>query len=188
MNWLDLILIAIGLSMDAAAVCIGAAASGMISGKRATFRLAFHFGLFQFLMPVIGWFLGVSVAPYISAFDHWIAVALLSFVGGRMVLSGLAEEDEKENFKKDPSRGLTLVMLSIATSIDALAVGLSFAMLRTPILTASITIGVITGALSFFGVQLGRKLGTKFGERMEIVGGVVLIAIGLRILFSHMVA
>jgi len=181
MGTLDIIVIAVGLAMDAAAVSLAAAASGFAKDGRAVFRLAFHFGLFQFIMPVIGWFLGVGFVSYLKAFDHWIAFGLLVFVGGRMILSGM---DSSENpLKTDPSRGMTMVMLSIATSIDALAIGLSLAMLEVNIWYPSVIIGIITGCLSLLAIGIGKRLGVLFGKRMEIVGGLILVFIGSRILF-----
>lgn len=183
MGTFDIIVVAIGLAMDAAAVSLAAAASGFARDGRAIFRLAFHFGLFQFMMPVLGWFLGVGFVSYFRSFDHWIAFGLLAFVGGRMVLSGL---DRSETLiPKDPSRGATMVMLSLATSIDALAIGLSLAMLNINIWYPSVIIGVITSAMSLGAIALGKRLGTLFGKRMEIVGGLILIFIGTRILLSE---
>ena len=181
MGTVDIIVIAVGLAMDAAAVCLAAAAGGFAKDSRAVFRLAFHFGLFQFIMPVIGWFLGVGFVTYLKAFDHWIAFGLLLFVGGRMVLSGM--DDSQNLIKKDPSRGMTMVMLSIATSIDALAIGLSLAMLDVNIWYPSVIIGIITAGISCVAISIGKRLGELFGKRMEIVGGLILIFIGSRILF-----
>jgi putative Mn2+ efflux pump MntP len=124
MSLWEILVIAVGLSMDAFAVALGASASQRAVGGRATFRLSFHFGLFQCLMPICGWLLGTTVAPLIASVDHWIAFALLGIVGARMVHSGFADEPEGEasgDRGRDPSRGLTLVILSVATSIDALA-------------------------------------------------------------------
>jgi putative Mn2+ efflux pump MntP len=181
MGTFDIIVIAVGLAMDAAAVSLAAAASGYAKDGRAIFRLAFHFGLFQFMMPVVGWFLGVSFVSYFKAFDHWVAFGLLLFVGARMILSGM---DSSETIhKKDPSRGMTMVMLSIATSIDALAIGLSLAMLDVSIWYPSVMIGVVTGAMSLLAIFIGKRLGVLFGKRMEIVGGLILVFIGSRILF-----
>ncbi len=179
-------MIAVGLSMDAFAVSLGAAASGRVAGGRAAFRLSFHFGLFQFLMPVIGWGIGVSVAPLIVSVDHWIACALLGFVGARMIRTGLSADAAL--FASDPSRGWTLVMLSVATSLDALAVGLSLAMIAGPIWYPAVVIGIVTGTLTLAGVRLGTRLGTRFGKRMEVIGGAILIGVGLRILYLHLVA
>ena len=124
----ELLVIAVGLSMDAVAVSLAASASNRAPGARATFRLSFHFGLFQAVMPVVGWALGVTVAPYIASIDHWVAFGLLVFVGGRMIYAALHDGDDPD-LSRDPSRGTTLVMLSVATSIDALAIGLTLAML-----------------------------------------------------------
>lgn len=177
-------MIAVGLGMDASAVCLAAAGAGYAEDARAKFRLSFHFGLFQFLMPVLGWFLGISFVSYFKAFDHWVAFFLLAFVGIRMICEGLGKSPETQ--KKDPSRGAAMVMLSIATSIDALAVGLSFAMLDVNIWLPSAMIGVITAGMSFAAIQAGAKLGAFFGRKMEVVGGGILIFIGIRILFVHL--
>lgn len=187
MAFFDIVMIAVGLAMDACAVCVGAGTSGHLAHGRPAFRLWFHFGLFQFLMPVIGWFLGTAILPLIASVDHWVAFGLLAFVGSRMIRSGF-DRDLPSHPHVDPSRGLTLVMLSIATSIDALAVGLSLAMLRVTIWYPSLLIGIITGALSYLGLRAGDRLGSIFGKRMEIAGGFILILIGLRILISHLTA
>jgi putative Mn2+ efflux pump MntP len=181
---IEIIIIALGLALDASAVSLVAAASGFANDSRSIFRLAFHFGLFQFLMPVMGWLLGVSFVSYFSAVDHWIAFGLLSFVGGRMCLSGL--NPDLESYSNDPSRGFTLVMLSVATSIDALAIGLSLAMLEVNIWYPSVIIGIVTAILSFFSIMIGKKIGARIGKRMEIVGGIILIVIGIRILATHL--
>lgn len=183
MSWLDLVCVAFGLSLDACAVCLAAGASGMAEGTRAVFRLAFHFGLFQCLMPILGWLLGVRVEPFIAHYDHWVAFGLLVWVGTRMIITSL--HGSPDQFRKDPSRGMTLVLLSIATSIDALAVGLSLAMLRIDIWYPSVVIGLITGSLSVLGVLLGRRLGLAFGRHMGVAGGAILTLIGLRILLVH---
>lgn len=138
------------------------------------------------MMPVIGWFLGAAIAPLISSIDHWIAFGLLVFVGVRMIRSGF--DDRIETFATDPSRGLALVVLAIATSIDALAIGLSPAMLRIKICYPSVVIGVVTGGLSLVRLRVGTRLGARFDKRMEIVGGVILTLIGLRILRLHLLA
>jgi manganese efflux pump family protein len=180
LQFFDIVVIAVGLAMDAFAVALGSAASGQARGPRAAFRLSFHFGLFQFLMPVVGWLVGTEIAQLFSAWDHWIAFALLAFVGSRMIYAGL--HPDLPDSLHDPSRGLRLMMLSVATSIDALAVGLSLAMLQVSIWYPSAIIGVVTLVISIIGFQFGTRLGTRFGKRMEIVGGVVLILIGLRII------
>lgn len=185
MTLIEIIMIAVGLAMDASAVSLAAAAAGFAKDGRAKFRLAFHFGLFQFLMPVLGWYLGIGFVSYVKAFDHWIAFGLLGLVGGRMIYEGLDTSGVVQ--KKDPSKGMTMVMLSIATSIDALAVGLSFAMLGINIWFPAGMIGVITCIMSFLAIQAGMRLGALFGKRMEIVGGLVLMGIGIKILFAHQV-
>jgi manganese efflux pump family protein len=180
----EVLLIAVGLAMDAFAVSLGVGTTQFAETTRPRLRLAWHFGLFQALMPALGWLVGSAVERFIAPFDHWIALALLAFVGMRMIRSGLSAD--KESHPTDPSRGGTLVMLSVATSIDAFAVGLSLAVLGVPIVYPAIVIGVVTGSLSLIGLVLGNRLGKTFGKRMEIVGGIILIAIGVRIVVSHL--
>ncbi len=186
MNILEILMIAVGLAMDAFAVSIAAGTSGRLSGKRAAFRLSFHFGLFQAMMPLAGWYAGSRIAHLISAFDHWVAFGLLLIVGGRMIMASLRSETEA--FDKDPSRGLSLVILSVATSIDALAVGLSLAMINISIWQPCVIIGAITAILSAVGIRAGKYFGKKLGPRMELIGGVLLILIGMKILASHLTA
>ena len=174
-----------GLAMDASAVSLAAAAAGFATDARAKFRLSFHFGLFQFFMPVLGWFLGIGFVSHFKAIDHWIAFFLLAVVGIRMIREGVDTSSEIQ--KKDPSRGMTMVLLSVATSIDALAIGLSLAMLEVNIWYPSIMIGVITAGMSLVAIKIGTRLGVMFGKRMEIFGGLVLVFIGSRILFSHLI-
>jgi putative Mn2+ efflux pump MntP len=183
LNFLEVLLIALIMAMDAFAVCLGAGTLRQTNGARPTFRLSFHFGLFQFLMPVFGWFAGTTIVRYIAAYDHWVAFGLLAFVGIRMIRSGF--DSSSESYKIDPSRGWSLVMLSIATSIDALAIGLSLALIGVTIWYPAVVIGVVTGLVSWLGLRLGNVLGGKLGKRMEIVGGIVLILIGVRILIAH---
>ena len=184
MNFLEILLIAFSMAMDAFAVCLGVGTTRRADGPRSTFRLAFHFGLFQFLMPVAGWFAGTALLRYISAYDHWVAFVLLVFVGGRMVWSGFNSDGNDQ--KSDPSRGLSLVILSIATSIDALAIGLSLGLVGVNIWYPAVVIGIVTGLISWLGLQLGSKLVMKFGNKMETMGGIVLILIGIRILIAHL--
>lgn len=171
--------------MDASAVSLAAAAAGFAKDARAKFRLSFHFGLFQFFMPVLGWLLGISFVSYFKAVDHWIAFSLLAFVGIRMIREGMDTSTETQ--KKDPSKGMTMVMLSVATSIDALAIGLSLAMLDVSIWYPSVMIGVITTGMSLVAIKIGTKLGVMFGKKMEVFGGIVLVGIGIRILYSHLI-
>lgn len=184
MSFLEVLLIALGLAMDAFAVSLAAGTTRHINGPRPVFRLSFHFGLFQALMPVLGWLLGSSVQRWIAPFDHWVAFVLLAFVGGRMIRSGL--DSNGEGMTADPSRGATLVMLSVATSIDALAIGLSLAVLGLDIVYPAIVIGVVAATMSLLGIFLGGRLGKAFGKRMEVLGGLILIAIGARVVISHL--
>jgi putative Mn2+ efflux pump MntP len=177
-------LIAVGLAMDAFAVSLGIGTNGHARTTRPIFRLSFHMGLFQGLMAVIGWLAGTSIASYISAFDHWLAFGLLGFVGIRMIRSGLGKEEETA--KTDPSRGATLMVICIATSIDAMAVGFSMAIVGANIVIPSLVIGVVTLCLSLVGLLAGAFLGKKFGKRMEIAGGLLLLAIGINIVVTHL--
>jgi putative Mn2+ efflux pump MntP len=181
---LESLLIALGLAMDAFAVALAAGATGRSVGKRAAFRLSFHFGLFQFLMPVIGWYGGSLFAKRIASVDHWIAFGLLAFIGGRMVKAGAGGPEEVKT--GDPSKGMSLIVLSVATSLDALAIGLSIAMLRVSVWYPAVIIGIVAAALTLVGVRVGRHLGLEFGQRMELIGGLVLIGIGVKILVEHL--
>jgi len=176
--------IAVGLAMDAFAVSIAAGLTIQRLTHRHVFRVAFHFGLFQFMMPVLGWYLGLTVADYITAFDHWVAFILLAAIGGKMIWE--AGRPAHERSDKDPTRGWSLVTLSVATSIDALAVGLSMAMLRVSIWQPSVVIGLVAAAMSLIGIRLGSRLGGKTQHWAERIGGVILIGIGLRILIEHL--
>ncbi|MFA7329896.1 MAG: manganese efflux pump MntP family protein [Candidatus Delongbacteria bacterium] len=187
MEWLEMILLGVALAMDALAVSLGASTL-LPPGRRPAFRIAFHFGLFQALMPVLGWLAGLTLADLIRSVDHWAAFFLLLWIGGRMLRQAGAEEQESAAGRPDPSRGWTLLALSVAVSLDALAVGLSLAFLRVSIWQPVLVIGLITGALSWLGVRLGRRLGHRWGPRMERIGGAILILIGLRILISHLLA
>lgn len=184
MDFVTILLIAVGLAMDCFAVSLGIGTARQANASRPVFRLSFHFGLFQALMTVLGWLAGSSVAQLIASVDHWIAMGLLALVGGRMIRSGL--DPTEVTHRNDPSRGYTLVMLSVATSIDAMAVGLSLAMLGVDILRASLTIGLVASGLSLIGLMIGHRLGQTFGKRMEILGGALLIGIGLRVLITHL--
>ncbi len=184
-QFLEVFAIAIALSLDAFAVSFAASAAGFTkNNRRAVFRLSFHFGLFQFLMPILGWALGMAIEPLIAAFDHWIAFFLLAIVGIRMIRAALHPDVETQ--QNDPSRGFTLVMLAIATSIDAMAVGLSMAMLNMNVWYPAIVIGIVTGGMSVLAIAGGNRLGSWLGQRAQLVGGIVLIAIGARILIAHL--
>ncbi|SNB44970.1 manganese efflux pump MntP family protein [Geobacter sp. DSM 9736] len=183
MDWMTILGIAVALAMDAFAVALAAGAVLNPLTRRHLFRLGFHFGLFQALMPVAGWLIGMTVQKWISAYDHWIACGLLSFVGGRMILEAFDKKEEKA--ASDPTKGFTMVMLSVATSIDALAVGLSLAMLGISIWLPATIIGVVAAVLTVTGMLLGRRLGGSWGKPVEILGGLVLIGIGVKILLEH---
>ncbi|PLX74975.1 MAG: hypothetical protein C0615_08290 [Desulfuromonas sp.] len=184
MDLITLIGIAVALAMDAFAVALGVGVSVSPLTGRHFFRLGFHFGLFQGLMPIIGWLAGRTVQAYIRDYDHWIAFALLLLVGGHMIYEAVQpEENERES--GDPTRGLSLVLLSIATSIDALAVGLTLGMLDVTVWFPAIVIGLVAGGFTVVGMLIGRKAGDRWGGRVEILGGIVLIAIGLKIVVEH---
>lgn len=170
--------------MDVFTVSMGAGTSRFGTQRRSRNRMAFHFGLFQGGMTFLGWLAGSQIANFIAGFDHWVAFVLLAFVGVRMIRSGLSPDAESHPI--DPSRGMTLVILSVATSLDALAVGLSLALIDGNILISSLVIGLISLILSLLGSNFGNRLGMRFGKRMEIIGGLLLIGIGLRVLFTHL--
>ncbi len=186
MDWPSIFGIALALSMDAVAVAVVAGLTLKPLTGRRIFRLAFHFGLFQALMPIAGWGAGSAIEKYVSTFDHWLAFALLAFVGGRMI-RGALKAREVGRVTGDPTKGWNLVMLSIATSIDALAVGLTIAIIGSTILLPALVIGVITGSLTTAGMLLGGRIGSSWGRRVEFAGGCILIGIGLRIVLEHLV-
>jgi putative Mn2+ efflux pump MntP len=183
MSFFEVFLIALGLAADAFAVSVAAGSTGATRGQRSMLRLSFHFGLFQCLMPILGWLAGFSIEPYVQSFDHWIVFGLLIWVAVRMIRSARTEDDR--SVRQDPSRGMMLVVLSVATSLDALAIGFSLALLRVSIWYPSVVIGVVTGATSFLGIVLGQRFSKKFGRRAAEIGGVILILIGTRILLAH---
>lgn len=177
--------IAVGLALDAFAVALatGVRCRGPLS-RRQTFRLAFYFGLFQAIMPIFGWFGGRTFADIAGPVDHWIAFALLTIIGVRMISEGIRPDSNKNNLS-DPTRGWSLIALSLATSIDALAVGISLAFIGWSIFVPALVIGLVTAGLTTIGALSGHRLGTRFGHRLEIAGGLILIAIGALILFDH---
>ena len=185
MNILEVFLIATSMAMDAFAVSLGIGSDDQFEGGRPWFRISFHFGFFQFLLPIVGWFAGANFVKYIENYDHWIAFLLLVFVGARMIRSGFNGSNSAT--LKDPSRGWTMVLLSVAVSVDALAIGFSLALINVDIWYPAVVIGIITGMFSLLGLKLGKFLGEKFGKRMEIFGGLVLILIGIRIVVSHLI-
>lgn len=181
------LLVAVGLSMDAFAVSIssGICLPGM--KWRHALRAAFAFGFFQFLMPILGWLGGIRFRNAIQGFDHWIAFLLLVLVGGKMIKECFSSEDVCEcTEKSNILNWWGLLVLAVATSIDALAVGLSYSFLGKPILFPAAIIGIVTFCLSLIGCESGRRLGAKFGRGAEFVGGLVLIGIGISILAEHL--
>lgn len=185
MSLFELFIIAVGLSMDAfaVAVCKG------LSMRRATLKnaliIGLYFGVFQAGMPLIGYFLGISLADQITAYDHWIAFALLAIIGGKMIFESFHGETDGDKEGGDVSFK-KMLPLAIATSIDALAVGVSFAFLRVSIFPAVTFIGVVTLTLSMLGVKIGNIFGAKFKSKAELAGGVILILMGVKILLEHL--
>jgi Predicted membrane protein len=195
---LEILLVAVSLSMDAFAVSVSSAACSKRLTRYHMLRAAFAFGLFQFLMPLAGWFLGATFSASIKAFDHWIAFALLVFVGGKMLIEVYEEWKEspdanacptgEEEKKRDLTSKRIVLVLAVATSIDALAVGISFSVIGKPALLPSAIIGIVTFVICSCGFFFGKKIGGLFGRYAQLAGGIVLLAIGARILFLHLSA
>jgi putative Mn2+ efflux pump MntP len=186
MKLLTILFIAVGLAMDAFAVAVVTGSVYKEFKVRHALRMALFFGGFQAVMPVIGFLAGLGLKDYIEAYDHWVAFALLCLVGGKMIYESFKIEAAERNH--DPSNLLVLLALSFATSIDALAVGITLSLLKTPILLAVTVIGLVTFALSYCGVSLGKRFGHFFESKVEIIGGLILIVIGLKILIEHLTA
>jgi len=184
MDFLVILLIAIGLSFDtfAASICIGLTVQ-QIRFLQAL-KIAIILSVFQAVMPVIGWFLGSQVKDQISQIDHWLAFGLLSLIGLKMIREGLQSKSEYNHF--DPSRLIIIIGIAVATSIDALIAGVSFAFIEINILLSAATIGIITGIAAMLGMLFGKKTGKKLGKRMELLGGIILIGIGVKILLEHL--
>lgn len=198
---LSIVLIAVGLSMDAFAVSV---TNGIIIRDikiEHGLKVGFYFGAFQALMPIAGWLAGSQFKDYITSIDHWIAFGLLSFIGGKMAWEAARGRDEEAETVEamcevaisnqgtvceNPLGMRRLIVLAVATSIDALAVGISFAFLRVSIIWAATVIGLITFGICFAGVYIGNKFGGMLKKKAEIVGGLILIGIGLKILFEHL--
>lgn len=191
MSILTLIVTAIGLSADAFAVSVGRAMRWRHFAWKPALALALTFGAFQALMPVLGWALGSAFADAIVEVDHWIAFGLLAMIGGKMIWESFRELRSDD---ADDAEGVTvprigisaLLLLGLATSIDALAVGVSLALLGTSIVLAAVVIGAITGGISLLGVALGQRAGHRLSGSAELIGGAVLIAIGVKILIEHL--
>jgi putative Mn2+ efflux pump MntP len=183
---LTLVVIAFGLSADCFAVAVGSSMAETRAKRWRWARFSISFGIFQALMPILGWLAGRTVVDLISAYDHWIAFGLLAFVGGKMLWESFHEKERDEGEGEKADSLLTLATLSIATSIDAMAVGLSFAFLKINIWAASVTIGAVAFGITGIGFLAGRHAGKLLGHWAEIIGGMVLVGIGLRILISHL--
>ena len=186
MDIVTILFLGIGLAMDAFSVSV---TDGIVLGKpkfAQASKIAFFFGLFQFLMPVLGFLLGSAFAKLITAFDHWVAFGLLAFIGGKMIWEAFHEEDECCANNKNPLDSYTLFILAIATSIDALAVGITFATMAVSVLFASMIIGILTFFICLFGVYLGSWCGNLLGNKAEVTGGLVLLGIGIKILIEHL--
>jgi putative Mn2+ efflux pump MntP len=181
---LEIIGVAIGLAMDASAVSIADGISIKNIKQKDALRIALSFGLFQAIMPLIGWALGLSFRTFIESFDHWIAFGLLFVIGVHMILEAF-QKKEPDCAKRNCLNPKTLIVMSIATSIDALAAGISFSVLKMDIWLPIAIIGAITFVLSYVFLMTGNKLGNRFGKGMDFIGGAILIAIGIKILLEH---
>lgn len=187
MGFVELFLIGVGLSMDAfaVAICKGLNMRGKINFKHAAI-IALFFGGFQAIMPLIGYFLGIGFEKYITRIDHWIAFILLCFIGGKMIVEAIKEWNEVDKQEEDRLDIKELFILAVATSIDALAVGITFAFLNVNIWSAISIIGTTTFVISIIGVVIGNKFGSKYKSKAELVGGIILVLIGAKILLEHL--
>jgi putative Mn2+ efflux pump MntP len=184
MNIIEILLISLGLAMDCFAVSITSGITAKHQRINNALKIGMFFGSFQALMPVVGWFLGLSFLGFISGVDHWIAFGLLGLIGCKMIYESTKFESTE---RKTSSLGIrVLLVLSVATSIDALAIGLSFALLGVFIAVPIIIIGLVSFLLSFFGFLVGKRFRHLFEKRIEVVGGVILIGIGIKILVEHL--
>jgi len=172
--------------MDAFAVALSVSVSLKQVSYRQVFRLVWHFGIFQALMPILGWLAGINVSRIIEHVDHWIAFGILAIISFKMINEALKKTDH-QSLRKDPTKGATMVLLSIATSIDALAVGFSVSMLQVSILTPALIIGVVAGLFTLIGFYMGQLIGTfsRLGNYAEVFGGIILLIIGIHILYQH---
>ncbi|MBI4687055.1 MAG: manganese efflux pump [Nitrospirae bacterium] len=185
MTTLTILLIAVGLAMDAFAVSITSGLAIKQLRIRHALMIALSFGLFQAIMPVVGWFEGTSLRGFIEDIDHWVVFGILSIMGVKMIFESTKMDSDKK--EQNPLHLFTLFMLSLATSIDALAVGLSLSFLKVSIIEPAIIIGLVTFVLSLIGVFIGERFGHFFEKKIEIAGGLILIGIGVKILIEHLV-
>ena len=183
MGIFEILLLGIGLAMDAFAVSICKGLSMKKMNWKNAIIIALYFGIFQALMPLIGYFLGMTFESIVTTFDHWVAFALLTLIGGGMIKESFEDADEKKNDKIDFK---TMAVLALATSIDALAVGITFAFFDVNIVLAVSIIGIITFIISILGVKIGNKFGDKYQNKAELMGGIILILLGLKILLEHL--
>jgi manganese efflux pump family protein len=184
-DFFSLVLIALSLAADCFAVSLGGGISLRNSRYVQVLRTALAFGAAQMTMAAIGWTIGRTMVDYISDYDHWVAFGLLAIVGGRMIWEAFRDKDEGRK-GADITRGIALFSLAIATSIDSLAVGLSFAFTETRIIVASLIIGVTAFVITLAGFFLGQKAGTLLGQRAKIIGGFILVGIGVKIVVTHL--
>lgn len=185
MSLITVIFLALALAMDAFAVSIASGVTIVKMHLRHALRIAAFFGIFQAVMPIAGWSVGRFAAEMIRAFDHWVAFGLLSFIGGKMIYESSFLEPENET-RSDPLNFYILLTLAIATSVDAAAVGVSLSILEIRIVQPAVIIGIVTFLVSLAGTWIGRRFGDLFENKIEIVGGVVLIGIGCKILVEHL--
>jgi len=186
MHLFTIIVVAVGLALDAFVVSIVSGSAYKQLHVKHALRMALFFGGFQALMPLIGFMAGLSVKEYIEFCDHWIAFGLLCAVGIKMIYESFKIKSIEEKF--DPSNIFVLLMLSVATSIDALAIGITLSLITSSIIAAVIIIGLITFVLSYLGVYIGKRFGHFFENKIEAVGGIILIGIGVKILFEHLLS
>ena len=182
----ELFFIALGLSMDAFAVALCKGLNMRVYNRKYSILIAAFFGGFQALMPLIGWLLGTQFARYIKDFDHWVAFLLLAFIGGKMVYESFKKDDCCCEKKEESFNFRELVMLSVATSIDALAAGVTFAFFKVNIFGAVLLIGTVTFILSASGVAIGNRFGIRYKNKAEFIGGLALIIMGIKILLEHL--
>jgi putative Mn2+ efflux pump MntP len=185
MSLWEIILIAVGLSMDAFAVAISIGLSVRRAGFREMAIVGLYFGFFQALMPTAGYFLGLGFASKITSFDHWIAFVLLGFIGGKMIKDSFGKEESQTENRENPFGFLKMFTLAVATSIDAFAVGITFALFKVHIITSALLIGAITFGISMSGVKIGDIFGAKFKSKAEFAGGTVLVLLGIKIVIEH---
>ena len=186
--FIELFLMGVGLSMDAFAVSVCKGLGMKKLNKKQALVIGLYFGGFQALMPFIGWVLGSQFQKCITSIDHWIAFILLGFIGGKMIIEALNEwkEEDVVEVKDQPLDHKNMFMLAIATSIDALAVGITFAFLETPIIEAITIIGFTTMIISIAGVVVGNFFGSRYKHKAELAGGIILVFLGLKILIEHL--